>query len=434
MRSRYGGRLVLLLSVTASIACSVGTPPFRAPAPEELPRLESELRTDSTNVDAVTAVAAGYAAEGQLEAARDLLERTLEELPSESTLGVMLGLIEQELGLDESASRHFEAYLARFSGAFAADIRAHRDAILGSAMRAEGARLVTTLPTTGALEPDPDQVVVIPFDHPEEDAALATGLTWLLRRAFEREGLHVTEDPRLQGVLSALGLEQAVAPELATTAELMRTLGAAHAIQGRASVDETGQLSWDVMVVTFGRDGRLTASSIPAEGALEDVPALAARVAAIAAAVTQGAAALAQIEEERVEVRPPGRVDALMAFARGLQAVDQEAWSAARAEFELATELDSSFEEAGSWVRRAQAVLRVESEPLLARLEAAARIGELRRAVLAVRTSIGSSQQNALARLGSRERTGVIEVLGLDRIGGGGQVTVTLEPTSGGGP
>lgn len=281
--------------------------------------------------------------------------------------------------------------------------------------------------------PDGGVVIVVPFSHAEEDADLARGLTWLVSHSMESAHLRVSDVGRVRGMLAAMGIDPESPPSLEATADLMRLAGAAHAVRGDVGVDPNGRVSWSLTLVSIDRGtGRLTISSVPAAGALEDAPELAGRVAAIAIGLARGVRRVADVPE--AEEAPTASVDALVAFGRGLGAVDEASWGDAGAGFEAASALDQSFEAAAEWSRRAEAVLDAQTVPLVSALEDAARVGELRRAVLAVRAGGGPGPAGSGADLAAQGRVEVIEVLGLDRVGGGRQVDVILQPTAGGTP
>ena len=141
-----------------------------------------------------------------------------------------------------------------------------------------------------------------------------------------------------------------------------------------------------------------------------------------------GAAAAALAEVGSVEVVPTtpctvvypyeceGNVQALLAFGRGLEALDTGRWADAQQHFEEATSLDPSFALAasrGSVARRA-----VQGADVRNRIQARAALSARRRqAVQALRTSPAAVRNRILRRLDPRKRAVLAEVLGQDRIG-----------------
>ena len=442
-------RIARIGAVTASIlwvgTCSVVSEPFETPSPVEVSPLERIVREDSTDVEAVARLATGYLAEGRAEDARAILSATHRRVPGEPTILVALGVVEQALEMYASAADRYRRYLDMGGGALSESVRARLDAIRNEALRAEMRALLASRAvgsesevSDGSPEPslDADRVVILPFVTPVDDPelqALGTGLTWKLARDLGREGLDVVDRNMVRALVDVLEVPTSEGTELSLALDVGGLLGAAHVIVARLERVNPEALSW--MATTVSRDpgGRIRVAPVEGRSGLSHILDLESYLAELARR---------SIEGEPLMPRPgqlsargsPSNPEALLAFGRGLQAMDSGAHAQAESALEAAGAADPEFDRAEELARRAGLARAAAGRPLVATLEDVVRVGELQRAVLGLREMPGAAQQEAEARVGGRHRAEISEILGLDRPGGSVLLEVIFTPAGGAAP
>lgn len=436
--SRTGLPLILALSLAG---CFVTSEPFATPTPAEMSNLETAVRGDSTDVEAVARLAAGYVSGGQTEEARRVLANAHRRVPDDPTILVTLGIVEHELGLYDSAADRYEIYLLTHRGAFPDRVQARLDAIRNEDVRAEMQALLALDGTAsesdgGARTPDPDRIAVIPFDVPDADGAvepLGTALSWMVGRDLAAAGFQVVDRAAVRSLVEVMEVEPAQRSGLSLGVEVGRLLGAGQVILGEVRSDGSTGISWSATAISLEGNGQIRIAPVVAEAALDEVLQLESTMVELLRRSAAGELFLPGPGDPS-PTPPPSVPDALLAFGRGLRAMDVGAFEEAENEFEEALALDPAFDRAAELGRRA-GLARITAEiPLLATLEEAVRIGEFQRAVRTLRTSPGSTQQEALSRVGDRARAPVSEVLGLDRLGGSAVLELVFTPAPSGGP
>lgn len=427
--------------------CVFASDPFTTPPPARLSSLEALVQQDSTDVDAVTRLAAGYFSGGRPGDAYDLLEPVNRRLPTEPTILAMLGLVEHELGRFDRAAARYRAFLQTNDGPLAERIGVRLEAIRSEALDMEVRTILAQedpRPGTGSsvgeespAELDPRKVVVMPFSHDggaELDLeALDAALTWLVGRDLAVPPVRVADRYRVRSLIEEMGVEPSRRDDLSLGIRVARLLGAGHVIQGSLRSSNSGEISWDLVVLSPGTGGRVALAPVSVEGEIGDVLRMEGRVLELLRRSVEGEAFLPAPGERR-EVGPPSDVEALLTFGRGLRALDAGEYESARAVFEDARRLDSGFGEAAELARHAARVEASLDVPLVTTLEEVGRVGELQRAVLGLRRSPGSARRRALDRVGADEREVVSEVLGLDRIRGGAFLDIVFTLPAGGAP
>jgi len=141
---------------------------------------------------------------------------------------------------------------------------------------------------------------------------------------------------------------------------------------------------------------------------------------------------LTAAERERISERQTESLDALLAFGRGLAAMDRGDFEAAVQDFEAAVDIDPGFSKVETSLTEARvrsrpaAVATLRSMPSLAR-----QVRSRREAVRLIRSAPTVMRRRILRRLKPEDRATVAEALGLDRVGQVILLELTFRPPGG---
>ncbi|MFQ5536820.1 MAG: CsgG/HfaB family protein [Gemmatimonadota bacterium] len=412
-----------------------------APPAGEIPALAAAVARDASDVDAVILLAAAYRGEGRLDDAAELLAPLLADHPERAELLAMAGVIAEDRERWVEARDYFDAFLTHVSsGPLAEEVRAHRDAVRLSALRQEVRDALAREAELADTPPDPAAVGIFPFAYTGTDPAwepLRLALADLLITDLSVTGrLRVVERVKIQEFTRELDLSEAGLVDPSTAARSGRILGSGHVVQGSFDVADGETIEVDAAVVAApspdapGAGGELEVHPVRLSNRVERLFDLEQQMAlsihdALGVQLTPG-------ERERVTERETESIQALLAFGRGLEALDRGSFQEAEAAFAEAQRLDPSFALAAQR-RETAASARRASQDRTHIQGTAMRRAQRRRAVHALRGASASTRRRLLQRLSKRRRAVLAEVLGQDRVG----QTILLElvfKVPGGGP
>lgn len=407
----------------AAAACSPGGGPGgelpAPPGPEEIPALEAALARNPGDVDLALLLGTAYRDALRPDDARAVLAPLLEADPAHPELSVLMGVVEEDAERWSAAANHYRTYLATGpEGALAEEVRTRLDTVDRAALQADIREALAAEAALTGAPPDPATVGVFPFVYDGADPQwrpLSRALAELLITDLGVTGrLRVLERVRVQALLDELALAGSGLVDPATAPRSGRLLGSGRVVQGRIAVDGAQRISVDAAVVRT--DGQDVAEVRPVDGTapMQELFDLETRLALDLHAAM--GIQLTPAERDAIEERATDNVQALLAFGRGLEALDAGRWADAQQHFDEATGLDPSFALAasrGSVARRA-----VQGADVRSRIQARAAMSARRRqAVQALRTSPAAVRNRILRRLDPRKRAVLAEVLGQDRIG-----------------
>jgi tetratricopeptide (TPR) repeat protein len=372
----------LALVLTAGCAAASAAPP----SPSELRSLEVRAQRNPDDVEAAVRLGAGYRAAGRYPEAAEVLEGALQRAPDNPDVVLHLGL-NYEAQSDWGRAR--ELYV-RY-GEIGSDPRLRRD--LTRRLRMLERRelendIREALAQEATLANTPPQartVAVFPFRFAATDSTLeplGRAMAELLTTDLSQtDRLTVLERLRVQLLLDEIALGATALVDSSTAARGGRLLGAERVVQGTVGGgDAEVRLDAAVVQVTgaiyTGAPGASQAVQTLSEvDALERFFDVEKRLA-LRLYESMGIE-LTAAERERINRRPTENLQALLAYGRGLQALDSGDPAAAAQRFAEARALDSNFAEA--------AAMAVQSRDLLA----------------VSRTSVDQLAQRALIDLGA---------------------------------
>lgn len=411
---RRGLRTALLTLTCAG--CSFTTTPFTTPAPEAVSELEARWEQDRTDLPTALLLAAVHADAGRLEEAYGVLEETEARLPSgDPTLELVLGMTAQELGRAVTADAWLEAFEARGPfGPLADDVALRREALHPRVLleraeaRSDGFEGSGSWPAA-----ESSTVAFLPLSaSSDDDVALATALADLAAQDFATLSPDVTEPARVRALLRALG-EDSGPFTLGTAGRVGGILGVGAVVYGELDRPSPDRLRMRGTVLRMLR-GVVTVGTFELEAAARDARALATRLAVRGRRLTSGPVGAEEVATVGLGSAPDDV--ALTSFGRGLRlSVGGEHAAAAQA-YQEAAAAAPTFEVTTAAAERASAAAVAEATPLTAATVAAARSGELARAVAAVRSQPSSAHQAALGTVGDQGRSVATELFGRDRL------------------
>jgi tetratricopeptide (TPR) repeat protein len=414
-------RTSLLVVVVGLAACAGGSAPLPIPAPEEVPGLEADVRTDPGDVASALRLAAVYRELERTGDARAVVERGLAETPEDPGLTAMAGLLAEDEGSFSEARERYESYLANApKGPLRDEIERRLDSVRRSELQQDVRNAIAREAELAQSAPDPGALGIFPFVFEGGDAQwepLGPALAELLITDMSLTGrLDVLERVRVQTLLTELALGEAGLAEPATAARSGRILGSGLVIQGRYRIDENQRIDVDAAVVEVGPPGTRTVDPVRAGDRIERLFELEKQLAIDLHA--EIGIQLTPAERARLEERQTESVQALLAFGRGLEASDAGDFTQAERYFAQASELDPSFALAQSRRQSASRAAGARGPAASRRIAAqATRMARQRAAVRALRNAPASVRQRMLQRLTAHQRAVLAEVLGQDRVG-----------------
>ena len=407
-------RLVLLISGVTVSSCSMLSPPFTPPPAAVLPELEQQWSADRTDPELALLLAAGYAEQGQPDQSRRVLQTTHDVAPGDPTLTVSLGVIEQGRGAYVAADTHFRSYQALGTRTPIDSMVAARQLMIRPhVLRAEAARRLSAGPQPFAPLGRRGRTAVLPFTVTAgsgDDIALGTVVGELIARDLARSGRTMVSPDAVRAVLEAAGLAPAVPISVGEAARVGGILGADRVVYGSIEADT---ISVAVLAADDAGPRVVTHRVGGAPTVLDRAKRAVGRtLLALSESVTVDQAAAAA-------VRDVLDTDAAVAFGRGLLHADAGRFQQAAAEYARAAALDSTFALATERHVWAATAVAVEQQPLADALVEVGRIGELHRAVAALRARPTSVNTIATGRVGTRDRLGAAELFGVDGLASG---------------
>jgi tetratricopeptide (TPR) repeat protein len=343
----WAGRCALTLTLVLAAGCAALSAGPSTPDASSIPRLEERLARDSANPAVLVSLAVAYRSAERTADGQPLLERALELAPDSPAALFYLGLLHEERGDHASAKALYSRYLKVSRSSRLA-------AMVDSRIRwLDHFELLENVRQTAAREselaqapPAPNTVAVYPFLYAGADAdlaplslALADMLTTDLSISSQ---LSVLERARVHLLLNEIDLAEQGRVDPASAARGGRLLGAGQIVQGRIDGDQAA-LSLQAAVVA------VTGAAAPSRPISERDAAQ--RIFEMQKRIADGifqnlGIELTPAEREQLNRRPTESLQALLAYGRGLQALDNGQFSEAARFFSDAVAIDPQFSEA----------------------------------------------------------------------------------------
>lgn len=344
-------RLFLPVALAICAGCATAAAPGTAPSPAEIPQLEARVAEDSSDVLAMVRLGAAYRAAGQTDQARETLERALRADPNASGAVLYLGLTYEDLERYTDAQSLYERYLTVGQSA---EVKAQLRQRLPLLQRRQLQVAIRNAVQTEAGRPiQPRTVAVLPFlytGQDEELQPLSRAMADMLATDLEQSGrLTILERTQIQLLLDELQLGEQGLVDPATAARSGRLLGAERVVQGSLG-GNPDQITMEAAIRRVAAAAGDTAAAQNPVVSVSEQDALAQLMDAEARLALKIYDAmgiqLTPAERERVANRPTENVQALLAYGRGLQALDRGNFEEAAQQFEQAVALDPSFQAA----------------------------------------------------------------------------------------
>jgi TolB-like protein len=395
-----------------AMASCAGAPRFDPTAPVEgqIEELRAWFEEDEGDVDGRVDYGRALLEAGDHDAVLALTGPDApEDHQADPRVRVLRGIALEEMDDLQGAETVYVALLEDPAArAFRADVEARlvyvRDRLLQEAARDAIARegeLAAEIPPRTTLAVLPFRVASAQPDMDPLGRAFAELLVTDLALA---ERFDVLERVQVQALVDELNLSDAGLAEPRTAARSGRMLGAGNLVQGTLTL-ATERLRSDAAVVGVTA-GAPEVDPLTHEDAAEAMMAIEAQLALDILA--ELGVQLTPAEEARILDRPQVRLEALLAFGRGLRAYDLGNLAEAEAQFQQAAELDPDF----ALARQRQVRM---ARGFRDRLPDLARAAVLRdRAMDALRLGTTGSRARILQMLGGGDRIPLVDALGSD--------------------
>ena len=429
--------LAAVLSL-GSAGCALGAGVLAVPSPDEIPGLEARMASDPSDLESGLRLAAAYRGVERFDAGVALVTGLADSYPGDLGVLVLTGLLAEDTGDFASARIAYEAVLDGDPGrALRAQIGQRLPAVRRAELRAD---IVATLAREAELTetlPDPATVGIFPFVYEGVDATwepLALALPALLATDLGVTGrLTVVERLRVQALLDELALGASGRVEPSTAARSGRLLGAGHIVQGRFRIEDGQRIEIDAAVVEVLAPGAEQVQALALQDAMERFFELEKQLAFDIH--SELGIQLTPAERERINEHQTESVEALLAFGRGLQAIDVGNFTLAEQNFAEAEELDPQFAMAETQLAEVQIVNAAAAAAVpAASVPSAAALAQQRQAVQQLTAAPTSVPATVLQALSQPERSVLAEVTGQDRVGQVTLLGLILRPPLGGGP
>jgi tetratricopeptide (TPR) repeat protein len=354
--------------------CAPAVGPLRV-SPEQIPVLEATLRADTADAGTRIHLAAAYREAGRLDDARVLLEGTRADAEAEAQALLLLGVTYEDLARPADARAAYERYLAVGRSD---DLRSHVSGRLELVRRAELVQLVQNALRREAelstMAPEPAAVAVFPFLFAAQDTALrpvARAVAQFLATDLGRVGrITVLERAAVSALLQEWRLAESMLVDQATAVRSGYLLRAGRVVQGRVDGDATA-LALETALVTVRPGETAAPRTIAQRDALDRLLDLEKQLA-LEVFASMGVQ-LTDAERDQVLSRPTGNLQAVLAYGRGLEAMDAGNYAVAAQHFAEATRLDGGFEAARTSAQRASGAAAAAS---VSTADLATRVGE----------------------------------------------------------
>jgi len=436
MRVFRPSRSVLVALLTMGVAgCALGGGGLSVPAPEEIPGLEARMTSDPDDLESGLRLAAAYRGVERFDDGFALIARLSERYPDDLGVLVLTGLLAEDTGDFTAARAAYMTVLERDPGQALREQIGHRLPIVRRAeLRAD---VVTALAREAELaqsSPDPATVGIFPFAYEGGDPIwepLALALPDMLATDLGVTGrLRIVERVSVQALLAELALGESGRVVPASAARGGRLLGAGHVVQGRFRIDGGERIEVDLAVVEVLAPGAEQVDPVAAQDLIARLFDLEKQLAFDIH--SELGIQLTPAERERINERQTESVEALLAYGRGLQAVDLGDFTLAEQSFAEAEELDPQFTLAETQLAEVQAV-SAATAVAPADVPSAQALAQQRQAVLQLTSAPTSIPNQVLQDLTQPERAVLAEVTGQDRVGQVTLLELILRPPGGGG-
>ncbi len=424
-------------AVLAWVLFGCGAPPSlpAPPSPEAIPSLEAEWAGDAEDLEAGASLALAYSSAGRRAEAEALVAELMEAFPDESAAFITAGLLAEDAGSPSDAAAFYQAGLDRepFPEVRSA-VEARLAGVRAEAIRADVRRAISAEEEFADRVPDASSVGVFPLAFEGIDsvwAPLSLAVTDMVITDLALiDRLQVVERASMQALVDELGLAESGRTESSTAARGGRILGAARIVQGVLRVEPGARVGIDAAVVETRNAPDAAETSIDVSDTLERL--IEAEKRMVFGIIDELGIELTAAEREQISERQTESLDAMLAFGRGLQAMDRGDFEAAVQDFETAVDIDPGFSKVETTLTQARvqsrpaAVAALRSMPSLAR-----QVRSRRQAVRLIRTAPTVMRRRIVRRLKAEERATVAESLGLDRVGQVILLELTFRPPGG---
>lgn len=403
-----------IMAVPFAVGCVFGGHPY-LPSAEEIPALEDRVDRSPEDAQALTRLGAAYHRAGRIEEASAHLERARSLDPDDPLTAFFLGAVYETRQEYQSAVSEYQRSLndlprSGFTRELEARIQGLRFELLREAVRVTVAREQEL-----AQIPNPNTLAVFPFnvgDAHERMRPLGRAIAEMLSTDLaQTDRLTVLERIQVQALLSEVALNATALVDRQSAVRGGRLLGAGRIVRGQVSGD-SANLTIEVAVADLSNSRGISPIS-RRSSALELFETEKDLAFGIFEAV---GIPLSEAERQRVSRRFTGNLQALLAFGRGLDAVDERDYAEAVRHFAEAVNLDSGFEEARQRGAEATEASQGSSTNTVSLAEEAVR---------AVRDVIIADQIEALSREVMR-RDPAQEALGTEGVAGGAPSLVSI--------
>lgn len=344
---------------------STGCASSRAPAvitPEEIPALEARVARDASDLYAMLRLGAAYRSTGRLQEAGSLLECALALDPAHPATLLSLGTVSEDLGRYRAALRYYQQYMTVGESKEVKAQLEKRFSLLQHKGMVESVReSLAQEEELSKTTPEVHSVGVFPFEvrgGSEQFAALGRAMAEMVSTDLSQvDRVTVLERVRVQVLLDEIRLSEGGFVDETTAARSGRILGAGRIVQGwLGGSEELFQLS--AAVVDVGPEqGRV--DPLTEQGAMEGLFEMQKEL--VFSLFDRMAIDLTPAEIERINQRPTQSLQALLAYGRGLTAMDGGEFEAALRHFMEASRLDPDFGAARQTARSAEAAAEAET-------------------------------------------------------------------------
>ena len=437
-RGLYAPRAVrrgVALLVCALGGCSAAPSLPPPPTAEAIPGLEVDWARDSEDLETGSRLALAYSAAGRRVEADSLAAELVRLFPDQSAAFITAGLLAEDAGSPSDAAAFYQAGLDREPfPAIRSAVEARLARVRADVIRADVRRAISAEAEFADREPNPASVGVFPLAFEGLDSAWAplplavTDMVITDLALIDR--LQVVERASMQVLIDELGLAESGRTEAATAARSGRILGAARIVQGVLRVEPGDRFQIDAAVVRSQGTNEDAEASIDVSDALERL--IEAEKELVFGIIEELGVELTAAERERINERQTESLEALLAFGRGLAAMDRGDFETATQDFETALDIDPGFAKVEASLSQARvrsqpaAVAALRSIPALAN-----RVRSRQEAVRRIQSAPTVMRRRIARRLDPEERATVAESLGLDRVGQVILIELTFRPPGG---
>lgn len=335
----------MLVALLFATACGGGYARMAPPTPAEIPALEAQHQRDPADASVALRLGAAYLTAERAGDAVVVLERVHEAFPTDAGAVLYLGLTYEELGRYAEAIALYERYLevGRVEEV-KEDVSARIPMLRREQMREAARNALAREAELTAAAPAPRTVAVFPFVYAGTDGSLAP-----LSRALadmvttdmsQTDRLSVLERAQVQALIDEMALTESGLVDESTAARAGHLLAAGTVVQGRVDIPSEGTVRLEALAVPVGAPVSVDEAAV-VEDELSRL--FDAEKALVLGLFSDLGIELTEAERVAVNRRPTESLQALLAYGRGLQAMDAGNFEAAAEAFETAAALDPGF-------------------------------------------------------------------------------------------